>query len=365
MSQIGYHILANSIVISFNCKNITIDRNTDLATKIIELIKAGDLESIPELIDINQKLKKHANELFYIENNNIYSYGELVPEYITKKIVQFMEEDLPFEYLLHFWNNLKQNPSKTSQEALLGFLDSKHYTLTHDGHFIAYKRVNYNYTDMHTSTIDNSIGEVVKMVRDDVNADNTISCSYGLHIAPFDYAMTYQGGNGRLIQLKVNPRDVVSVPYNYQSDKARVCEYEVIGEYHEGNNLNDVHITSGINVDDIVTDKTMTSETITVLDQKTENIIDEHVQSERTIIRIGNCNYQLFEMHYESCQSAINGNSRITFKKTKPSKIPSKIVDKYDIESYYKGDDYDELTGYASTIIFFTIDKSAYKLIIA
>ena len=30
--------------------------------------------------------------------------------------------------------------------------------------------------------------------------------------------------------IKINPRDVVSIPYDYNNEKMRCCRYEVIGE---------------------------------------------------------------------------------------------------------------------------------------
>src|SRR5690606_24725742 len=57
------------------------------------------------------------------------------------------------------------------------------------------------------------------------NPNNT--CSFGLHVACFDYA---KGFGPRLIEVKVNPADVVCVPTDYNGTKMRVCKFEVIQE---------------------------------------------------------------------------------------------------------------------------------------
>jgi acyl carrier protein len=60
---------------------------------------------------------------------------------------------------------------------------------------------------------------------DDV-ADN--HCSYGLHFCSQSYLQKF--GGDRIVILKINPRDVVSIPTDYNHAKGRCCRYEVIGE---------------------------------------------------------------------------------------------------------------------------------------
>ncbi len=228
MKTINYHILTDTIVINFDGKVVQVNRNDDLGAKVLAKIKTGNLDDIPTMIDIAEKLKEMSHELFVIDEGALYSYGELVPAYISKRVFEFMEEELPFEYLINFWNNLKDNPSNNSKRQLFEFLEANHFALTPDGHFIAYKKVKSNFMDDYTGEIDNSVGEIVEMERDGVVDDPNQSCSAGLHIAPYSYAKTYKFG-GKLIELKVNPRDVVSVPHNYAHQKARVCKYLVVG----------------------------------------------------------------------------------------------------------------------------------------
>jgi hypothetical protein len=37
-------------------------------------------------------------------------------------------------------------------------------------------------------------------------------------------------GGARTVIVKINPRDVVSIPTDYDNSKGRACRYEVIGE---------------------------------------------------------------------------------------------------------------------------------------
>jgi hypothetical protein len=132
--------------------------------------------------------------------------------------------------LERFWDNLSKNPSKESRDELFLFLEHNHVPLTEDGHFIAYKGVNNDYTDRHSGEYDNSPGKKVSMKRSDVDNDRSITCSRGLHVASFHYAKHEYGGD-RLIMIKVNPKDVVSVPNDYNNQKMRCCEYRSLGDY--------------------------------------------------------------------------------------------------------------------------------------
>jgi hypothetical protein len=98
--------------------------------------------------------------------------------------------------------------------------------ITEDGRFLAYKWVRSNYFDCHTGTFNNSVGKVCKMPRNKVNDDRTQTCSDGLHVCTHAYTKFGE----RLMVVAVNPRDVVSVPNDYDNAKMRVCEYEVMYE---------------------------------------------------------------------------------------------------------------------------------------
>ena len=69
---------------------------------------------------------------------------------------------------------------------------------------------------------------MLEMERNKVDDNRDVTCSYGFHIASFDYADTFQAG--RMMIVKVNPKDVVSVPSDHGNQKCRVSRYEVVGE---------------------------------------------------------------------------------------------------------------------------------------
>ena len=121
-----------------------------------------------------------------------------------------------------------QNPSKRSVTELYGFLEKGNMPITPDGHFLAYKKVRADYRDCHTGTMDNSVGQIVEMERNFVDDDKDRTCSTGLHFCSRDY-LNHFGGE-RIMIVKVNPKDVVSIPSDYNDSKGRACRYEVISE---------------------------------------------------------------------------------------------------------------------------------------
>ena len=67
-------------------------------------------------------------------------------------------------------------------------------------------------------------------------------CSSGLHVGSLSYSGPggwYNSGDDKIVIVKVNPADAVSVPSDHGASKLRVCKYEVIGEYEK--DLDDVY----------------------------------------------------------------------------------------------------------------------------
>ena len=127
------------------------------------------------------------------------------------------------------------------RDQLFDWMEANTLAITEDGHIIAYKYVRSDYFDCHTGTILHEVGSPtpIEMPREMVDDDPTNLCSAGLHCCSERYLPNYGGGSPRrLLMMKVNPADVVSVPIGYDG-KMRVCRYWAIQEldwddYSEG-----------------------------------------------------------------------------------------------------------------------------------
>lgn len=136
--------------------------------------------------------------------------------------------------LLKFWVRLKNNPSWRSVKQLFNFLDHENIPFTKDGCFLAYKSVRNDYKDVHSSKWDNSPGAVNEMPRNEISDDPLEACHIGFHVGALSYARIFHGS--RIMVCKVDPADVVCVPYDAGQQKMRVSKYKVLGE-HSGQPL--------------------------------------------------------------------------------------------------------------------------------
>ncbi|NDB60976.1 hypothetical protein EB001_21400, partial [bacterium] len=135
--------------------------------------------------------------------------------------------------LVNFLHNLMENPSMQSQKELYDFLEHEHLPITEDGYFLAYKAVRSDYKDKYRGVFDNSVGNVCKMTRAKVDDNRSVGCSNGLHAGALNYVASYGSleAGDRIVIVKINPKDVVSVPSDCNCEKLRTCEYLVVGEY--------------------------------------------------------------------------------------------------------------------------------------
>ena len=123
------------------------------------------------------------------------------------------------------------NPSGRAVNELYGFLEHRALPITEDGCLLAYKSVREDWTDWWSGTIINKVGEKVSIGRNRVDDNCDMGCSYGLHAGTIDYVSGYHGTSGHTVIVKINPKDVVSVPLDLDCAKIRVCSYEVVDVY--------------------------------------------------------------------------------------------------------------------------------------
>ena len=151
---------------------------------------------------------------------------------LADKMIDMLRDGFNVEPLAKFMVNLNENNSHRAVNELYGFLEVSQLAITPEGNFVAYKMIKDDYTDTYTGKMDNSVGAVVEMERNQVDEDKDRTCSMGLHFCGRGYLGQYPGS--RTVILEINPRDVVSIPADYNNHKGRCCKYTVIGELENG-----------------------------------------------------------------------------------------------------------------------------------
>jgi hypothetical protein len=228
-----YLMQGQNIVVVVDNKPYTFTPQNICYKSILEGIKNNDENLIrrnlvPKEALVDYFSQEKYNGTIQITGNQIYWKGKVLNNYLTDKIIEMKRNDFDISPLMTFMYNMMLNPSKRAVDELYKFLEVGMMPITPDGHFLAYKKVTKDYLDCHTQTINNSIGQIVQMERNRVDDNKEITCSTGLHFCSQNYLKEF--GGDRIMILKINPRDVVSIPVDYNNSKGRCCKYEVVGE---------------------------------------------------------------------------------------------------------------------------------------
>ena len=223
-----YLIQGSNIVIVINNQPHTINRTHITYQKVLDAIKANDWATVQDVIEPKKVVINYGKGNVEVQGDKLFWRGAEMHNALTTRMISMLQEGFPVEPLVLFMENLMSNPSKRAVDELYGFLEKNNLPITPDGHFLAYKKVRSDYMDCHSGTFDNSVGKVCEMERNQVDDDKDRTCSAGLHFCSQEY-LNHFGGEHTMI-LKINPRDVVSIPSDYNNSKGRCSRYEVIGE---------------------------------------------------------------------------------------------------------------------------------------
>lgn len=202
--------------------------------KIRDAIKEKDFDTAVSLADIPVQIEKWGAGNVEVRGGSIYYKGKSIDNSVVSRILKMIEEGFDVQPMLRFLDNLMLNPSNQSVQELYDFLDFSDLPITDDGCFLAYKAVSNDFKDFRTGTMDNSVGSVVEMPRNEVDDNRDNTCSTGLHFTSLTgYVKWFGNANMRVVAIKINPRDVVSIPTDYDNKKGRCCKYEVFGDITE------------------------------------------------------------------------------------------------------------------------------------
>lgn len=212
--------------------------------EILQLATEGDT-AVVDLFDVSATVAKkfeYLSERVSVSDGRVFFDGKEVHSVLNTQIVDFMKAGEDFMPLVNFYDKLEQNPNPDSREQLYAWLDAHKFTITPEGDLLGYKGVKKLADGKYESVnhgraivngvevrgaIPNNIGDVVTMPRDEVQFNPSVGCSTGLHVGTWNYAKDW--AKGEVLEVIVNPRDVVSVPHDCYAQKLRTCRYTVTG----------------------------------------------------------------------------------------------------------------------------------------
>lgn len=201
-------------------------------------------EDIRELADLSAAVAARLeplSERVAVGGGRVYFDGDEVHGAIVGHILRGLDAGLSdWRPYVRFMENVAANPNEHSREQLFDWLAARDFSITEDGHFIGYKGVavqDGTFVSVFAGPaivdgepvnghVPNRVGSTVEIARSRVLHDPGVGCASGLHVGTFDYAQGW--ARGGLLRVKVNPRDVVSVPTDSGHAKVRVCRYHVL-----------------------------------------------------------------------------------------------------------------------------------------
>lgn len=212
----------------------------------------GEFEDIAELFDIADTIAlkfQRLSERVTVEDDAVYFDGVEVNSALTQQILAVLNSgatDASWTALVNFFENVQLNPSERSREQLYAWIQAQGesgLTIDEDGFLVGYKGVANDgrggYRSINsgrekvlvddvvcTGLIPQPLGATVEMSRDLVNDDPSVGCHVGLHVGTYAYASSW--GHGVVLEVRVNPRDVVAVPYDSGCAKVRACRYTIV-----------------------------------------------------------------------------------------------------------------------------------------
>lgn len=212
--------------------------------QIVNKLKAGDRAAF-KLFDVKGGLVSTLTSLsdrISYDGTHILFDGDPTTGPLADHLIRCLHSGTQdYMPVVRFWDKVAQNPDDRSREQLFTWLQSHDFTITEDGDIVGYKGVvtqsEGEFLSVHSGTawvdgkeitgrIPNKPGTVVTMPRSKVKNDPHAACSYGLHVGDWSYASGF--AQGAVLEVHVNPRDVVSIPLDSGQKKMRTCKYKVV-----------------------------------------------------------------------------------------------------------------------------------------
>jgi len=305
------------------------------------------IELISTISSIDNKIKENENTKIKIDRKKYkIVYNDLnIKGALFDKLVSIIDQGLNIQSFEKFLMKLDKNPKKEVFKEVYTYLENNNMPITQDGNFLAYKKITSDYKDCYTKTIDNSLGKVVQMKRENCNSHPHHTCTEGLHVCGYNYLSSFYGD--KIIICEINPADIVAIPEDYNYSKMRVCKYKVIDEIINPDDQSlfkkldsdifkniDVIDTSNENIENTVSKKILEDSSSNIIDtiksifQSDSNVIKRilsHARKEKLIDKKEKCST---EKLFKLLKDKLNKKSTLELihkiKKTRPNNIKAK-----------------------------------------
>src|SRR5579864_2043362 len=178
--RVSWAISDQNVTVHYDGEMHIVPRSDALSERLIKAVRENRLAEIPALVSAAKRIEVLSKGNFVVKDGRVMVNGVAAPKVLSDKIIRFSNDGLPFQPLVRFAENLQKNPSFRAVNELYTFLEKNDHPITETGCFIAFKRVRSNFLDIHSGTMDNSVGNVMEVPRNQVDEDSSRTCSHGL-----------------------------------------------------------------------------------------------------------------------------------------------------------------------------------------
>jgi hypothetical protein len=244
------HTITNdtiTVIIDGNVKQVA--RRTNVGELVLSALLSDESsvsteQYINDLISSDESMLKAYSDgrlTFTPEDHELTLDGVTLDGKFAEKIIDNIQNGVPFRYLVNFFDKLKKNVSHRAIKELYNFLAHRGISITESGNFLAYKGVQENSwscrgnlkTIVLQGDVDegghiyHAVGRTIEVKRSCVDDNANNGCGEGIHAGSYEYA---NGWGARLYIVEIDPADVVSIPTDCNCQKLRTCKYKIVSE---------------------------------------------------------------------------------------------------------------------------------------
>ncbi len=243
--EVAYSITAMAISLTVNGKGNVIDMTHPNFTQARTAILADQIELALDLMNVSKAITKFSEGKLSIVDGEVFFEGNVVQGALVDKIINLMGDGKSeFKAFAMFLERVLQNDSFKARQRLMEFAAASDIGIHTDGRLVAFKNVNEDgcssrggkwvegddgkWVHDTSQRYFHAVGEVLTMPRNEVDDNESNTCSSGLHVCSAYYLKSMWGCRGKTFKVAVCPSDIVAIPPDYKNSKARTCRYEVI-----------------------------------------------------------------------------------------------------------------------------------------
>lgn len=223
--------------LTFDADHSEFNTAKEIALEVIDLlqneqkIKRSIYERTKKIHTVADKVANWTNGDIVITPSRVTLKGKEIGSDLASFLIELLERNNDAFKMQAWANFLKVIDSADSfkiSNRLFAFLEKTDLRIDENGNVLAWKVVRPDYKDKHSRTFDNSPGQILEMPRNEVNDDDNSYCSYGFHICSWGYLSHFASSGDKVVQVRVAPADIISIPLDYNGEKVRCCKYEVV-----------------------------------------------------------------------------------------------------------------------------------------